>query len=81
MNDELKQVTALSDTIAPLLAGKPPHVQGAVLADLLATWLAGHHIAGDEDATRKVRADLLASHCSMVRELTSVHAIIMGTMP
>jgi hypothetical protein len=56
-------------------------VQGAVLADLLAIWLAGHHVAGDEDATRKMRAELLSMHCTMVRELTSINAKIVGTTP
>ncbi len=34
---------ALSARIKPLLAGHPPEVQGAALADLLSIWLAGHH--------------------------------------
>ena len=34
---------ALAQSIKPLLAGKGPEAQGAALADLVATWLAGHH--------------------------------------
>jgi hypothetical protein len=56
-------------------------LQGAVLADLLAIWLAGHHVTGDEDATRKMRAELLAEHCFAVRQLTEINAKIMGTTP
>ena len=42
----------LENQVFPLLKGHPPEMQGCVLADLLAIWLAGHHVAGDEDATR-----------------------------
>jgi hypothetical protein len=72
---------ALEEHIWPLLAGQPAEMQGAVLADLLAIWLAGHHVAGDEDATRTMRAELLAVHCGMVRELTSINARLIGTTP
>jgi hypothetical protein len=56
-------------------------MQGAILADLLAIWLAGHHVEGDKDATRKMRVELLAEHCTAVRQLTSVNARIIGTTP
>jgi hypothetical protein len=36
------QVLAIAGEIKPLLAGKDPSVQGAVLAELLSLWLAGH---------------------------------------
>ena len=71
----------LEEHIHPLLAGYPPEMQAAALADLLATWLAGRHVAGDEDATRRMRAELLAMHCSQVRFLTSTNAKMIGTMP
>jgi hypothetical protein len=76
-----EEIAPIVESIRPLLAGKPPELQGAVLADLLAIWLAGHHVAGDEDATRKIRAELLAEHCFAVRQLTSINAKIMGTTP
>jgi hypothetical protein len=72
-------VTSIADRIKPLLAGQSPDVQGAVLADLLAIWLAGHHVEGDENATRTLRAELLADHCFAVRQLVLVNAKIMGT--
>jgi hypothetical protein len=78
---QISEVAAIIDQIRPLLAGHAPEVQGAVLADLLALWLAGHHVAGDEDATRKMHAELLAMHCTKVRKLTSINAKIMGTTP
>jgi hypothetical protein len=76
-----EQAATIVDRIRPLLAGHDPDIQGAVLADLLAIWLAGHHVEGDKDATRKLRAELLAEHCTAVRQFTSVNAKIIGTMP
>jgi hypothetical protein len=47
--------------IKPLLAGKPPALQGAVLADLLAIFLAGHHPT--------LRGEILQMHIEAVRSL------------
>ncbi len=79
--ERLALVSLLVAQIKPVLAGQPPEIQGAVLADCLAIWLAGHHVEGDEDATRALRADLLAQHCSIVRHLVTVNAKMMGTTP
>jgi hypothetical protein len=84
MNDRTQtteEVVAIVEQIKPLLAGKSAEVQGAVLADCLAIWLAGHHVAGQEDATRRMREEFLDVHCSMVRELVHVNAKIMGVTP
>lgn len=77
--NETQEVGATIARIAPLLKGKPPSVQGAVLADLLAMWLAGHGVEGNADETLKLRATLLAEHCRVVRELVEVNAKILGT--
>jgi hypothetical protein len=76
-----REIAAIVDRVRPLLAGHSPEIQGAALADLLAIWLAGHHVAGDEHATRTMRAELLAMHCGEVRNLTTVNAKIIGTTP
>ena len=80
-DSEMVNVKVLGNMLAKLLAGHPPEVQGAVLADALAMWLAGHHVPGDEDATRTMRADLLANHCFVVRNLVPVNARQFGTTP
>lgn len=54
--------------IAPLLCGHDERVQSAVLADLLACWLAGH-FAGSTGATEKLREILLQQHIALVRKL------------
>jgi hypothetical protein len=39
----------ITNGIRPLLVGHPPEVQGIVLADLVATFIAGHHPAVRDD--------------------------------
>jgi hypothetical protein len=44
MNDnEIRRSLELARSIAPMLHGQGPDVQGAALCDLCAMWLAGHH--------------------------------------
>jgi hypothetical protein len=76
---DLETVTTLVEQIKPLFAGKRPEVQGAALAELLAIWLAGHVVRHDAEATRTLRADLLAEHLLAVRQLVEVNAKILGT--
>ena len=68
MSADLAEVCATVDAIRPLLAGRSPEVQGAVLADLLATWLLGHIMGGPAD-TAQLRHDLLDMQIGAVREL------------
>jgi hypothetical protein len=70
-------VTGLTREIGPLLAGYPPQVQGAALADLLATWLAGH-VTPDRSSTNGLRRDILDQHLRAVRELVAENAKGMG---
>ena len=78
-NAEVAAISALVTAMRPLLAGHSPGVQSGALADCLALWLAGHHVAGDEAATRTLRADLLAKHCSLVSDLVPLNAKQLGT--
>jgi hypothetical protein len=55
------QAQALSKALAPLLAGHPPEVQGAALADLVSIYLTGF--------PNYTREDLLELHINTVREL------------
>lgn len=70
-NDPRRMVKAtkrLSRKLYPLLANKPPEMQGAVLADLVATWLVGF--------PNQLRADLLAMHMRYVIEFIPVNEAI-----
>jgi hypothetical protein len=51
--------------------GHAPEIQSAVIADLLATWLAGHLGPGREIET--FRAELLADVIELVRRLVPVN--------
>ena len=76
-----REVSLAVEQIKPLLAGRTTAIQGAILADMLAIWLAGHHVDGDEDATRSLRAELLSLHLTAVRALTTINAKMLGTTP
>jgi hypothetical protein len=56
-----REVEAIVKAIHPALSGQPPEIQGAVLADLLATFIAGHHPA--------LREEILTLHVDAVRTL------------
>jgi hypothetical protein len=58
-------VGTLVNRIRPILHGHDPGIQSAVLADLLAMWLAGH-IGADRHGMRE---HLLAEHIKLVRDL------------
>jgi hypothetical protein len=73
------EVLAAVKLVKPILAGKEPSVQGAVLAELLAIYLAGHWIPGDPHQTQELRDSILVTHCAYVRQLAIVNAGIMGT--
>jgi hypothetical protein len=57
----LQDLLHLSERLKAELADKPPYVQGAALADMLAIWLAGHP-AG-------IHEELLRNHIAAVRAL------------
>ena len=71
---ELRAAQKLVQRIRPLLAHRPSQTQGAVLADLLAIWLAGHIVQGDPAETAKLREDMLATHLEFVRLLIPVNS-------
>ncbi len=58
---ELGKAKEMVACIKPILAGHDPALQSIVLADLLATFIAGHHPG--------LRADALAMHDDLVRDL------------
>jgi hypothetical protein len=62
-------VWRLVRAVTPHFRGKAPEVQGAALADLLATWLAGHVVPGSEADTEASREAVLQLHLDAVRRL------------
>ena len=72
------EAVRLAGQIKPLLAGLAPEVIGAVLAELLATWVAGHIHLSNWERTADTRAAVLAEHVTLVEELVPVVAGEMG---
>jgi len=58
----------LTHQIRPLLAGKSPEVQGAVLGELTATWIAGFRSEDPKDQ-QALRRNMLAMQFQYVWEL------------
>jgi hypothetical protein len=59
-----KTVGSISARMHPSLAGQSPEVQGAVLAELVSLWIAGHH--------PDLREDLLDGWIALVRALVPI---------
>jgi hypothetical protein len=59
-----REASSISAQIEPLLHGRGPELQGAVLADLLAMFIAGHHPG--------LREEILQMHIGAVRGLIPV---------
>ena len=64
---------ALLDRIMPFLAGQSAELQGAVIADLVAIWLAGHRVSGDRAEGDRTREELLAQHAQHIGELVALY--------
>jgi hypothetical protein len=64
-----RQVELLGRKLARLLAGRHAALQGAVLADLTATWLKGYVVEDDPDATERAREDVLALQVETIKSL------------
>jgi hypothetical protein len=54
------EVFELSALLRPLLAGREPAVQGAALADAMATYLRGHHAPEGRDTTNVLRGLIMS---------------------
>jgi len=67
--------------IGPLLGVEHGVVQGVVLTNLLAMFLANHFVEASEAETRKLREDLLSAHIEAVRRLVPVVAERFGLPP
>lgn len=80
MNDDIcNLVYKLVEEIRPILRGKEAEIQSAVLADLLAFWVAGHVIYGQPEATAEMRDEMLDMHIDVVKQLVPINAKILGT--
>jgi hypothetical protein len=69
----LLDTEALGKRVAALLSGHPPERQGAVLADMTATWVAGHIVPDDPKATYEMRRALLKMHFREIAHMIEFH--------
>jgi len=67
--EQTAEAFRVSKAIQPALCGLDDAVQGAVIADLLSLWLAGHFVWGNEEATHELRQELLRMHIQAVIDL------------
>jgi hypothetical protein len=72
-SEQANEVLALVGEIRPLLAGRSPEVQGGVLADLLAMYIAGYVQLGDPEATKRMRELVLEMHIVGVKALIDIN--------
>jgi len=68
-----ERADALLDRISPILANASVEMQGAVLADLTAIWIAGHRVENDRAEGDHFREELLELHAKHVRELALMY--------
>lgn len=73
------RIEALTKPMGEILAGNPPEIQSAALADLVAMWLAGNVVMGDLEATAEYREWLFGEFVKLVRGLVEENAKAFGT--
>jgi len=73
LHEQARAVSALVNAVAPILASKDPSIVGAILADLTATWIAGHRAATKEE-TDRMRDELLTMHIEAIEALIALNA-------
>jgi hypothetical protein len=66
------EIAAKLEPFFDALRGKGPNVQGAVLAQLTARWLAGHVVPGSREETEAARQKIFEMHIAQTWELVSV---------
>jgi hypothetical protein len=60
---------ALAAICGSFLSSEEPEVQGCALADMVATFLRGHRIFGDDRSEREMREEVFAQWIKTVRDL------------
>ena len=68
-----KEADVLLDRISSIFAGASTELQGAVVNDLTAIWIAGHRVERDRAEGDRFREELLELHATHVRELVCMY--------
>lgn len=67
-----REMNAIVEQIRPILSGQQPELIGCVLADLTATWIAGHFVYSSNEGTREWREVLLRLHVEAVQAILAL---------
>jgi hypothetical protein len=70
---DVKLAAELARQVFPILAGRPSAIQGAVLCECLATWIAGFGCDLPTDERDKLRDGLLLMHLKYVRQMLKTY--------
>lgn len=70
--EESRLVMALSAMVGQLFVGRDPQIIGAVLAELMATFLLNHQLPDDLPRQETLRKEILDQWCDVVRQLVAV---------
>jgi hypothetical protein len=65
----IAMATAIGNQV---FAGRPPHIIGAVLAELMSTLLLNHQVPSDRAKQEALREEILTEWCATVRGLVAV---------
>jgi hypothetical protein len=74
MADEMPELDEIDDAlkkIALIMMGKESEVCGAILADLLLTWVIGHSVPGNREETTRLRTALIEEHLNYVLDMAA----------
>jgi len=76
---DAKKVLAVGDKIAALLSGLGPEVQGAILAEMVSRWLAGHMVIDEPNSVEveKMRKDVLVEWLKLVFKMTPANEAML----
>ena len=72
-NPDIEMARMVAAEIRPLLVRQPSWIQGAVLANLLGSFLAGQVVEGDDAATEMMRIEILHALLETVGALVAVN--------
>jgi hypothetical protein len=79
MPDGSREALEISEKVTALLAGHTPELTGAVLAELVSGWIAGHVVFGDAKATDQWRQVRFDEFVDMTRGLLTTNAKVIDS--
>lgn len=66
-DETLDEIEDAINQIRPLMRGRDPFIQGAIIGAMMGTWMHGHR-HGNREQTRKLREDIAQQTVEMARK-------------